>query len=118
MKTFGTEVQIALPTIHLAIGERTLVGRYFFPREEERELVADTSFRTVLPVGEVDCPAFTQLGLSAFTEGEESFVGVMRATYQMGLGAPRDCPRACAWGLRFRADRIGDIMQETTRSRP
>lgn len=120
LETFGNELQIAffVPALGFATGERTLVGRYFHGRHEEREFIADSSFRTFLPVGGLDCPAFTQLGLRALTDGELAFAGTLRATYEMDLRAPQDCPRACAWSVRFRAHRIGDIMNELPRSEP
>ncbi|HLV60284.1 MAG TPA: hypothetical protein VKY51_02665, partial [Fredinandcohnia sp.] len=116
VQTFGDELQIALPTIHLAVGERTLVGRYFFARDTDRRLIANSSFHQTVSVGETPCPTFVQLGLSATTRGETSFAGVLRATYEMDLDAPSACPRACTWAVRFRAERIGDLPQSITRS--
>lgn len=120
LDVFGNELQIAFPVpgLHLAVGERTLIGRFFHGRDVDREFIADSSFRTFLRVGETDCPAFVQLGLNAITQGERAFNGSLHATYEMGLTAPLSCPVACAWALRFRAERIGDTMNDLSRSFP
>ena len=120
VEVFGNELQIATfaPRPLFATGERTLMGRFFHGRDEEREFIADSSFHTPIRVGETICPAFAQIRLDAFTEGERAFAGGLRVTYEMDLDAPRSCPRACAWAADFRAEKIGDIMNDLSRSKP
>lgn len=118
LKSYGTEVQIAFPAIHAAVGERTLVGRFFVPGEHEREFVADVSFHLELPLEGEDCPAFAQIGLEGITDGDRAFHGTLQGVYAIGPTAPAACPRACFWSVAFRAERIGSTMEESARSPP
>lgn len=122
MEIYGNEVQISFfdPRLFTTAGERALVGRFFFEREatEHRDFIADSSFHTLVSLGGVLCPSFTQIGIRATTDGEEAFSGEIQATHDFQPTAPRECPVACAWEVSFHARRIGDVMNPSSGSSP
>lgn len=122
VEIFGNEVQVSFfdPRLFTTAGERALVGRFFFERgaSEHRDFIADSSFRTVIPIGGALCPSFSQLGIRATTDGDGAFTGFIRATHAFERTAPRECLASCAWELVFRAERIGDIVNTSSGSSP
>lgn len=87
------------------VGGQTLVGRFFSERDGVRPFIVDSSFATVLVLGDRTCPAFFQLHFRGeVLDGEPNrFDGSAELVYSMEREAPVTCPRTCAAAIAFRA---------------